>query len=605
MRKNKASYSIPSNLRFVIKTLSGWDKKALIINAALSPCGIILMLLTTYVAPVLLYLVEKKFSLKFIVAAVVALTVMTIALNVAVNRLSRLAALKMEENGQRFNLLFTEKVISMDYELIEGPVGRTKFEKAKTSLNRGGVGSYISRFIDFLSSLLGIVSVCAIICYISPWVILALFAVQGLLMLTNLFEQKLENKGKDERAAIDRRLNTVSKNARDFAFAKDIRLYSVQSSLRKISEHYIELKRQSHYHVYNIYFASDIAAAVIALCLKGGAYGFVIYRVMRTGMAASEVLLFATAVLSFDSWLESVTSSFSDFSSANHCISDMREFLNLKDSMTVSGGSKLPARDRLPAAIEIKDLTFSYPGSERRVLDHINLRIEPGEKIAVVGVNGAGKTTLVKLLCGLYGSRDGQVLLDGKDLLDYNRDELYTLFSIVFQDVRVMPLSVKQNISMATDDETDSPRVEECLWLAGLTDKVKSLGNGMETMLVKNVNEDGAELSGGELQKLMLARALYKDSPYIILDEPTAALDPIAETEMYLRYHELTKNKTAVYISHRLSSTRFCDRIIFLSDGEIAEVGSHDELMRQNGQYADMFRLQSHYYQEMKEATAV
>ncbi len=221
-----------------------------------------------------------------------------------------------------------------------------------------------------------------------------------------------------------------------------------------------------------------------------------------------------------------------------------------------------------------------------------------GEKLALVGLNGAGKTTLVKLLCGLYRPTEGRILLNGADISKFNRDEYYTLISAVFQEARVLPLSIASNISMKTEDETDAGRLRDCIARAGLSPKIASLPAGCGTLLNKSVNEDAVELSGGETQKLLLARALYKDAPVIILDEPTAALDPIAENEMYLKYSELTAGKTSLYISHRLSSTRFCDRIVFLSDGKFAEVGTHDELVAAGGGYARLFEVQSKYYKE-------
>lgn len=215
----------------------------------------------------------------------------------------------------------------------------------------------------------------------------------------------------------------------------------------------------------------------------------------------------------------------------------------------------------------------------------------------MVGLNGAGKTTLVKLICGLYDPTEGQVLLNGVDIRSYNRMDYYRLFSAVFQQFSILEAPLQENVAQ-THDGLNLELVRECVQKAGLTQKVESLPKGYQTPVGRNVYEDGVELSGGETQRLMLARALYKNAPVIILDEPTAALDPIAENDIYMKYNRMTAGRTSVYISHRLASTQFCDRIILLEDGNIAEEGTHLSLMAQNGKYAQLFRIQSKYYRE-------
>jgi len=223
----------------------------------------------------------------------------------------------------------------------------------------------------------------------------------------------------------------------------------------------------------------------------------------------------------------------------------------------------------------------------------------------VVGLNGAGKTTLIKLICGLYRPQAGKVTLAGTDQTAYNRDEYFTMFSPVFQDIYLLTTTIAGNVSQQALEQTDRGKVEHCLKLAGLYDKAASLPKGMDTLLVREVYSEAVELSGGEMQKLALARALYKDAPVIILDEPTAALDPIAESEVYRQYASLTEGKTSVYISHRLASTRFCDRILLIDGHKIAEEGTHDELIQQGGKYAEMFNVQASYYSSGKEGEAL
>ena len=232
-------------------------------------------------------------------------------------------------------------------------------------------------------------------------------------------------------------------------------------------------------------------------------------------------------------------------------------------------------------------------------MEHISFKIEAGEKIALVGVNGAGKTTLTMLMCGLLVPDEGEVLLDGHSVLEYNRDEMYTLFGVVPQTYHLLPVSLARNIAAADrNEEIDWDRLNRCIEIAGLTEKITSLPDGAETPLDRTVNDNGIELSGGETQKLLLARLLYRDPLCIILDEPTAALDPIAGDRMYHQYNEIAAHATSVFISHRLASTRFCDRIYLLDGARFAEVGTHDELMAAHGKYRELFEVQSKYYRE-------
>ncbi len=230
------------------------------------------------------------------------------------------------------------------------------------------------------------------------------------------------------------------------------------------------------------------------------------------------------------------------------------------------------------------------------VLKHISFTIKKGERIAVVGENGAGKTTLIKLLCGLYTPTSGQILINGQDIRQLDEKAYFKSLSVLFQDYTLLPMSIAENITLS--QPYDRQKAKKVLVQVGLTEKVKKLKDGLDTKLGQRLNEQTASLSGGELQRLLFARALYKDSPILILDEPTAALDPLAEEALYLQYFGLTKDKISVFISHRLNSTKFSDRILFMRDGEIAEQGSHEELMALRGNYWDMYNVQGFYYRE-------
>lgn len=247
--------------------------------------------------------------------------------------------------------------------------------------------------------------------------------------------------------------------------------------------------------------------------------------------------------------------------------------------------------------IAIHDVTKEYELGQP-VLDGLSFQVDTGERVGILGRNGAGKTTLIKLLCGFYDPTEGQVLLDGEDIRQYDRRDYYRHFAAVFQQFSILAGTMAENVAQTTGENVDRPKMWDCLERAGIADKVRELPQVEDTHLGREVYLDGVDLSGGQLQRLMLARALYKDAPVVVLDEPTAALDPIAESDLYQKYSDLTGDRTSVYISHRLASTRFCDRVLLIENGGIAEEGTHEELLAAGGRYAYLFDIQSKYYKE-------
>ena len=256
----------------------------------------------------------------------------------------------------------------------------------------------------------------------------------------------------------------------------------------------------------------------------------------------------------------------------------------------------LPIEKRLDNdyELEFKNVSFHYPNNQEMVLKNITAKIHVGHKMAIVGTNGSGKSTFIKLLCRLYDPTEGEILLNGIDIRKYDYDEYRQIFGVVFQDFQLFAFSVAQNVAAGT--EYDVERVWKALGQAGLRERAQKMEKGIETVIYKQEDE-GVEISGGEAQKLAIARALYKDAPVVILDEPTAALDPVSELEIYERFDEMVKEKTAIYISHRMSSCRFCENILVFEDGNIAQMGSHADLVERDGLYARLWRAQAQYYQ--------
>ena len=334
---------------------------------------------------------------------------------------------------------------------------------------------------------------------------------------------------------------------------------------------------------------------LLAVLRNGIAYGYLIQKVLNEGLSASEFLLYFTAVSGFTGWVTGILGECTTLRQECQEIATVLEYLDYPEPFRFSGGKPLP--DITACELKLEDVTFRYPGAEQPLFEHFNLTIRPGEKVAVVGLNGAGKTTLVKLLCGFYDPEEGRVLLNGVDIREYNRQDYYKLLSAVYQDYSVLDVTVEENVAQTMED-IDVQRVMDCLEKAGLKDFISQLPQGLQTHVGRDVYLDGVLFSGGQTQRLMLARALYKDGPILVLDEPTAALDPIAESDIYQKYNKMTAGKTSLFISHRLASTRFCHRILFLQDGKIVEEGTHSQLMEKGGVYAKLYEIQSCWYRD-------
>lgn len=378
--------------------------------------------------------------------------------------------------------------------------------------------------------------------------------------------------------------------------AKDLRVFQMQDILlekhedlskKGLSVYLGTGKKVGKYHGAGG-FLNQIAA--------GLSYVFVGAKAIYGAIGIGDVLLYAGAINQLFEMLVRIGRSIFEYSYRADIMKTFENFIN-RPSMSYDGTLPIEKRDDARYEFEFHDVSFSYPGAEedaaKEVLKHVNLKFNIGEKLALVGKNGAGKTTLIKLLCRLYEPTEGYITLNGIDIRKYNYKEYTKAFSVVFQDFNIFSLPLDENV--ASGSEVDEERVWKVLEEVALKERVAQMAHGIHTKLYNN-NGTGIDISGGEAQRLAIARALYKDAPFVILDEPTAALDPIAEAEIYENFNRMVADKTAIYISHRMSSCKFCDRIVVLEQGEIKEAGTHEELIRQQGIYNELYETQAQYY---------
>ena len=494
-------------------------------------------------------------------------------------------------------LLFI-KALDCDYNIMEASEGQTWYHKARDLFNRGDasishtilntVRSLVSRGISF-------VFLTWILAMLSPLIVVMLVALTAIGFMIDGFPRRFDEKYRDANADVSRKVWYIDHAMSDISAAKDMRLYNLPALISGVKEGLFQRMHALSAKVQNRYYIAGTLNSLLTVIRDGVAYAFCIWQVLEGNIDVPDFVLFMAAIAAFSGWLKGLADNVNTLKRENINANDLRAFFDYTNRMDPANPADIAELGK-EISIEFRNVSFGY--TDTNVLENLNFHIRAKEKAALVGVNGAGKTTIVKLLCGFYKTTQGEILLNGRNIDEFKRADLYNLFSAVFQDICIFPLSVAENITFQLPEEQDRARILDCLEAAGVKGAVMAHEKGLDAIMTKTLDDDGLVLSGGQQQKLTIARAMYKDAPLLILDEPTAALDPIAESEVYEQFHQVTANKTAIYISHRLASTRFCDKILMLKDGRIIESGSHSDLIAHGGEYATMFEIQSHYYQD-------
>lgn len=385
-----------------------------------------------------------------------------------------------------------------------------------------------------------------------------------------------------------------------YNMGKDVRLYRQDKLIMKIKNFALDLHKKAFRTMESSKYKFDMPLTFTGILLEAIIYVFVCVYALLGTFGIGSIVKYVGFVETITGCITSYFAVFADIKYNTPFVEDYLAYFDIPQKM-YQGSLTVEKRDDNEYYVQFKDVSFKYPGSETYALRHVNMKFKVGEKLAVVGMNGSGKTTFIKLMCRLYDPTEGEILLNGVNIKKYDYDEYLAVFSVVFQDFKLFSFSLGENVASGADYDVD--KVMAALHQSGFGERLATMPEGIKTTLYKDFDENGIEVSGGEAQKIALARALYKDSPFIILDEPTAALDPIAEYEIYSKFNEIVGDKTAIYISHRLSSCRFCDKIAVFDNGQIVQRGSHDELVAdESGKYYELWHAQAQYYTESQGA---
>ena len=495
--------------------------------------------------------------------------------------------------------LMGDKMMQMRFYHLENPDVLDQISKAQDGLlgygnNLGGFQALINNIISILSNFLSVVGIIYIIAQINIWLIFILIGIVGLRLWNQSQIKKLNIQQWEERKRMNRENEYYSSLLTDFKYGKDIRLYACKDLLITKNKEYIEDTYQYQIKINQKFKKLTIIDNLFNMINQLLTYGYVAYYFIQSYISIAQYSLYVTSINTFISSSYSIFNSFLNIRQNTKMMSEFKKFMEI-DATYQEGNVKINPND--PIVLEFKDVSFAYPNTTEYVLRHINYRMEGQKKISIVGENGAGKSTFIKLLMRLYDPTEGEILLNGINIKEIPIQDYYALFSVVFQDYQLIGFNLGEQIT--SSDTFDEEKVLQILSEVQFNHKMENLQKGLATSMLKYFDDQGIELSGGESQKIAIARALFKDGKILILDEPTSALDPLAEYEIYSQFHKMTQGKLTFYISHRLSSCRFCDEIMVLEHGEIVQLGHHDKLiLDEKGKYFEMFKAQAKYYQD-------
>ena len=498
---------------------------------------------------------------------------------------------QLEKTKLRIRMALAKAVSKMPLSDIEDPRFRDFISRAESSDSFSGILDCIT---SFLGAIINVVTYIAIVLTVGPIILLLVGFVITIQLVINRLKQNSEYKWHVKQAPVYRKMMFLNDILSNLQFGKEMRVYTLQEYFLdkgkiNFKKSFLPNLKKSVIEAEGLGFITEIAKVFQKLVI----YIVLGVKVIFNGMAIGDFSLYLSSADKLTNCLSCLVETISNLMTCGIFAEEFRYCITLSEEKQKMYGNKVVPDDG-DLSIEFCNVSFKYPNTETYVLKNISFKLNSGESMSLVGVNGAGKSTIVKLICRFYEPTEGNIFIGGINIKELSSDEYIRLIGVVFQDFKLFSFSVKENISMSVDFDED--RIKQSIDKSGLVKKIENLSNGSETYISREFDENGVEFSGGEGQKLAIARAIYRNSPIIILDEPTAALDPIAEYDVYSRFNELSKSKTAIYISQRLSSTRFTDKIAVLDGGKIVEFGSHNDLILNDGVYSEMFNMQKQYY---------
>lgn len=595
-------YGVISNLRFVLKKM--WKYSPLLV--CILPLSLIIAPMERYVWP---------FLSKFVIDIVIGhgephqLLITVGIFAAAILALNLLSTFYYSKRWVLFIVVLmkvilekNDRLMTMAFQNTEDPDILDCAQKAGRAVegNNDGFEGLEHNISDLFAQLSIFITGATIIITLNPLLVIGMLV----LALVNFFVSNATGKYNklhhwDPLAPWWRKRWYMDNTIADFSFAKDIRMYGLKNWLR---QKFIDLQKERiamQKRNARLWFWYGVFVAIIWFVMQMSVYGYLIYQIALKKMTVASFSLYVGSATAFFGSISDLFSLFTTILQRSREVDDLRSLMELKIiDEDADKGEELDSSKIKNYEFTFENVSFKYPRAENCALRNVNITLKAGERLAVVGLNGAGKSTFIKLLLRLYEPTEGRILLNGIDVRSYTRQSYYHIFAPVFQDVNIFAFPFVQNVSMKSSVETDRGLAEKCVRDADLGEKLDSLPRGLDTELLKVIYDDGVDFSGGQRQKLALARALYKQAPVVVLDEPTAALDALAESRMYQDFDKLIGGKTSVYISHRLSSTRFCNNVAMFKDGQLIEYGTHDSLMEQGGEYAKMFDVQAQYYVE-------
>lgn len=599
--EKKKEYSLLNNCVYALKMAKESSNLLVWIILNTGVIGVVLTLIQIYMPKIVLSLVEHNASTKVFLIYITGTGILIIFLYIARNASWQCFDTLYKKTNGYLNKKRMNKIYETDFKNMESPDFLDCVQKAKNALNYGfGFHGILYESRNLISQGMVVIISAVILGAKNIIVMLSIcFLSMGTSKVLTYVTKRDKEKFTDFMAPTYRKIGYLERTTKNFDFAKDIRIFGMQKIFSKEFDKVNDIFVKNNLTHHNRWILCNFSMESIVLVQKIMMYSWLVYMVIKKNMMISDFILYIGLVTALTDAIGFLLWIFSNIKLNTFMINDYRNLIEWKEENNIYQENDSCEKIKLNSyEFKFENVSFKYPGQDNYILKGINLTIKDGMKLAVVGVNGAGKTTFIKLLLRLYEPNEGRILLNGVDIRKYNRKQYFKFFAPVFQNVECFAMPVYQNISFKNKDNTVMNKIEKVLEQSGLKEKIDMYKNGVDTNLLKIFDKQGIDLSGGERQKLAMARALYKDGDVVILDEPTAALDALAEDRMYRQFKEVTNNRTCLFISHRLGSTQFCDNIVLFENGEIVEEGTHEELLKKDGKYAYMYNIQSQYYKE-------